>query len=125
MDWRERAEDLWDEIKDRGYYIVAVVLLIFVPFLIEAPPTSLPIFENIYNGSKLPILSEIYNIGRESGLFERNVWFLSILSLCAIWAIFAASWDFLSGYSGQVSFGHAAFYGFAAYVTYCWPLVFL
>jgi len=35
-----------------------------------------------------------------------------------LWAIFAASWDFLSGYTGQVSFGHAIFWGLSAYFSY-------
>ena len=31
--------------------------------------------------------------------------------------IFAVSWDLISGYTGQVSFGHALFFGVAAYVA--------
>jgi branched-chain amino acid transport system permease protein len=34
-----------------------------------------------------------------------------------ILAIFAASWDLLAGFAGQVSFGHAAFFGISGYVT--------
>src|SRR5690606_21208198 len=33
----------------------------------------------------------------------------------AIFAIFAASWDLLAGYTGQVNFGHAIFFGIGAY----------
>ena len=36
-----------------------------------------------------------------------------------IFAIYAASWDFLAGYVGQVSFGHAIFFGIAGYIN-CW-----
>jgi branched-chain amino acid transport system permease protein len=34
-----------------------------------------------------------------------------------ILAIFAASWDLLAGFAGQVSFGHSAFFGIAGYIT--------
>ncbi len=40
---------------------------------------------------------------------------LRILTLASIFAIFAASWDLLSGFTGQVNFGHALFFGVAAY----------
>src|SRR5690625_5547477 len=36
---------------------------------------------------------------------------MRILIMASIFATFAASWDFLSGYSGQVNFGHALFFG--------------
>jgi branched-chain amino acid transport system permease protein len=34
-----------------------------------------------------------------------------------IWALFAASWDLLSGYTGQISFGHAGFFSIGAYTA--------
>jgi len=34
-----------------------------------------------------------------------------------ILSIFAASWDLLAGFAGQVSFGHAAFFGISGYFT--------
>ena len=118
MDWKEFAEDLWDDIKDRGYYIIAIIGLLIAPFIIVAPPTEWPPFNLIYNGAEVPFLSDVYALGRKAGLFGANTWVLRVLALCLIWAIFAASWDFLSGYSGQVSFGHAAFWGFSAYVAF-------
>lgn len=36
---------------------------------------------------------------------------LSVFALANCFVIFAASWDVLSGYTGQVNFGHAAFIG--------------
>jgi branched-chain amino acid transport system permease protein len=39
------------------------------------------------------------------------------LILAGIFAIFAASWDLLSGFTGQVSLGHALFFGVAAYTA--------
>jgi len=40
---------------------------------------------------------------------------LTIATQAAIWALLAASWDLLSGYTGQISFGHAGFFALGAY----------
>ena len=40
---------------------------------------------------------------------------LHILILVLIWATMGTAWNLLSGYAGQVSFGHAAFFGVGAY----------
>jgi branched-chain amino acid transport system permease protein len=42
---------------------------------------------------------------------------LRILTMTCIFAIFAASWDLLAGYTGQVNFGHALFFGAGAYTS--------
>jgi len=42
---------------------------------------------------------------------------LRILILAAIFAIFSASWDLLAGYAGQLSLGHALFFGVGAYTA--------
>jgi branched-chain amino acid transport system permease protein len=42
---------------------------------------------------------------------------LGIFTTFMIYTIFAASWDFLAGFVGQVSFGHAIFLGIAGYAT--------
>ncbi len=34
-----------------------------------------------------------------------------------IWVIIGSSWNLLAGYTGQVSFGHAAFFGIGAYTA--------
>jgi branched-chain amino acid transport system permease protein len=46
-----------------------------------------------------------------------NPYVLSVLTLAALYAIFASSWDILSGYIGQLNFGHAVFFGAGAYAT--------
>lgn len=46
-----------------------------------------------------------------------NPYILRILIFTNIYAIYAASWDFLSGYTGQMNFGHAVFFGVAAYAA--------
>jgi branched-chain amino acid transport system permease protein len=42
---------------------------------------------------------------------------LRILTLASIFAILAASWDLLSGFTGQMNFGHALFFGVSAYAA--------
>jgi len=50
-------------------------------------------------------------------LWVSNPYVLSVLTLAALYAIFASSWDILSGYIGQINFGHAVFFGVGAYAT--------
>jgi len=50
-------------------------------------------------------------------LFTDDPYLLRILILTNIFAILAASWDLLSGFTGQMNFGHALFFGVAAYCT--------
>ena len=48
-------------------------------------------------------------------LVMQDPYLLRILILTSIFAIFAASWDLLSGFTGQMNFGHALFFGVGAY----------
>lgn len=48
-------------------------------------------------------------------LITSDPYFLRILIITSIFALFAASWDLLSGFTGQVNFGHALFFGVGAY----------
>ena len=50
-------------------------------------------------------------------LVMNHPYYLGILFLASIFAIFAASWDLLSGFTGQMNFGHALFFGVAAYTA--------
>ena len=43
--------------------------------------------------------------------------YLSIITMTTIFAIFAMSWDLISGVTGQLSLGHGLFFGTAAYVA--------
>jgi branched-chain amino acid transport system permease protein len=49
--------------------------------------------------------------------FVPNSYFQLILTLVPIWAAFGVSWNILSGYGGQLSFGHASFFGVGGYCT--------
>src|SRR5512139_104985 len=50
-------------------------------------------------------------------LFSKDPYMFRILIQASIFAVFAASWDLLCGFTGQMNFGHALFFGVAAYVT--------
>ncbi|MDI6754457.1 MAG: branched-chain amino acid ABC transporter permease [Thermodesulfobacteriota bacterium] len=47
----------------------------------------------------------------------QDPYLLRILILTSIFAILAASWDLLSGFTGQMNFGHALFFGVGAYTA--------
>jgi branched-chain amino acid transport system permease protein len=48
-------------------------------------------------------------------LITQDPYIIRIVVLTSIFAIFAASWDLLSGFTGQMNFGHALFFGVGAY----------
>lgn len=50
-------------------------------------------------------------------LFFQNPYILHMLILVLLWTLLAQSWNLLGGYTGQVSFGHAAFFGVGAYTA--------
>jgi len=49
------------------------------------------------------------------GLLVRNSYYQLIMTLVLLWAAMGLSWNMLSGYSGMISFGHAAFFGLGGY----------
>ena len=50
-------------------------------------------------------------------LFVQQPYILRTLIFANMFVIFAVSWDFISGYTGQMNFGHALFFGVAAYTS--------
>jgi len=50
-------------------------------------------------------------------LITTESYFLRILTLTGIFAIYAASWDLLAGFTGQVNLGQAAFFGVSVYTA--------
>src|SRR5216683_6867881 len=50
-------------------------------------------------------------------LLRDDPYLLRIVAMTCIFAVYAASWDLLAGYAGQVSFGHALFFGAGAYTS--------
>ncbi len=51
------------------------------------------------------------------GLFTENTYYLQIMTFVGINTLLALGLNMLMGYAGQVSLGHAAFYGIGAYTT--------
>ena len=50
-------------------------------------------------------------------LLVTNSYYQLMLTLVPIWAVMGLSWNLLSGYTGFISFGHAAFFGLGAYTV--------
>jgi branched-chain amino acid transport system permease protein len=50
-------------------------------------------------------------------LYTTDPYVLRIIIMTSVFAIFAASWDLISGYTGQINFGHALFFGVGAYTS--------
>jgi branched-chain amino acid transport system permease protein len=48
-------------------------------------------------------------------LFQNNPYILHMMIMVFIWVCLGQSWNLLGGFTGQVSFGHATFYGVGAY----------
>jgi len=66
------------------------------------------------NLTVLAVLSIVYLL---AALFVRNSYYQLIMTLVPVWALFGVSWNILSGYGGQLSFGHASFFGIGAYTV--------
>jgi len=56
----------------------------------------------------------VYALG---AMFVKDQYYQLTLTLVPIWAVMGLSWNLLSGYSGLISFGHAAFFGLGAYTV--------
>jgi branched-chain amino acid transport system permease protein len=50
-------------------------------------------------------------------LVVRDAFFLDSLILILMWGALSAAWNVASGYAGQVSLGHSAFFGIGAYAA--------
>jgi branched-chain amino acid transport system permease protein len=77
-----------------------------------------------FNGGVRFLIAAIFII---FPFLTHNISIIGPIILIMIFTIFAASWDFLAGFTGQGSFGHVAFLGVGAYayslliVTYSLP----
>ena len=49
------------------------------------------------------------------GWLVHNSYYQLIMTQVLIWASVGVAWNVLSGYSGMISFGHAAFFGLGGY----------
>ena len=50
-------------------------------------------------------------------LLSDNIFYVEVIKVAVIYAIFAMSWDILTGYTHEVNFGFAFFVGGAGYLS--------
>ena len=50
-------------------------------------------------------------------IFDYSPYFQGLLIFIMMWVILGSSWNLLAGYTGLVSFGHAAYFGIGAYAA--------
>ncbi|RJR32069.1 MAG: branched-chain amino acid ABC transporter permease [Desulfobacteraceae bacterium] len=50
-------------------------------------------------------------------LVIRSDYYLHLIIIALMWVVIGSSWNLLAGYTGQVSFGHAIFFGTGAYTA--------
>ncbi len=77
----------WDRLRNRESFAIAAAIVFVLVFPLVF--TNLPVF----NG------------------------YIALVELIFIWSIFAIGFDLLLGYTGLLSFGHAAFWGTSAYAA--------
>ena len=68
-------------------------------------------------GAPLLVIALIAAFWIALGAVVSNSYYQLMLTLVPIWAVLGLSWNLLSGYTGLVSFGHAAFFGLGAYTV--------
>jgi branched-chain amino acid transport system permease protein len=59
----------------------------------------------------------LFGIAALLPLAVRDAYFLDALILVLLWGAVSAAWNVASGYAGQVSLGHSAFFGLGAYAA--------
>jgi branched-chain amino acid transport system ATP-binding protein/branched-chain amino acid transport system permease protein len=72
---------------------------------------------SLHIGRSLAIIAGIAVSWLALSAMVTNSYYQLMLTLVPIWAVMGLSWNLLSGYSGLVSFGHAAFFGLGAYTV--------
>jgi len=50
-------------------------------------------------------------------MFLKDSYFRHVLIMVFMWVVLGVAWNLLAGYTGQVSFGHASFFGVGAYAA--------
>src|SRR3989442_325192 len=62
-------------------------------------------------------IAAIVAAGRVLALVIEERYHHRVLTLVFLWAAMGLAWNIISGYAGQISFGHQVFFGIGAYVT--------
>ena len=68
-------------------------------------------------GRSLAMIAAITVFYAAGSMLVTSQYYQLMLTLVPIWAAMGLSWNILSGYSGLISFGHAAFFGLGAYTV--------
>jgi branched-chain amino acid transport system permease protein len=55
--------------------------------------------------------------GLAVSLFVQDRYYHRVVTLVFLWAAMGLAWNIISGYAGQISFGHQVFFGIGAYTT--------
>lgn len=91
----DHARLRYRRFRRKWYSTLALVSVLFIVLLI------------------FPFTLDLYAFGYSLGSWVS----VHMLILTLIWATTAQAWNMMSGYTGQFSFGHAAFFGLGAYGT--------
>jgi branched-chain amino acid transport system permease protein len=59
----------------------------------------------------------VFGLAALAPLATRDAFFLDSIVLIVMWGALSAAWNVAGGYAGQVSLGHAAFFGIGAYAA--------
>ena len=59
----------------------------------------------------------VFGVAALVPIVVRDAYFLDSLVLILLWGALSAAWNVAGGYAGQVSIGHAAFFGIGAYAA--------
>lgn len=59
----------------------------------------------------------VFGLAALTPVFIRSAYFLDSLVLILLWGALSAAWNVAGGYAGQVSIGHASFFGIGAYAA--------
>src|SRR5215510_3452501 len=62
-------------------------------------------------------IAAVVAIGLVASFVVQERYHHRVLTLVFLWASMGLAWNIISGYAGQISFGHQAFFGIGAYVT--------
>ncbi len=62
-------------------------------------------------------IAAVVGVGLVLALVTEERYHHRVLTLVFLWAAMGLAWNIISGYAGQISFGHQAFFGIGAYVT--------
>ncbi|MFX0105255.1 MAG: hypothetical protein ACFE75_07175, partial [Candidatus Hodarchaeota archaeon] len=85
----------------------------FIDYQIPAARDNLKTWATSYRGGIIMVCMALVIL---LPLILNDATYYHLFTVALIYSIFAASWDLLAGVTGQVSFGHSAFFGIGGYM---------